>query len=139
MSTTLNVRAGQFARRRLFEAEPDESFPVASLSARQVAFAFCSYDECADVNVEREIGCRVHTRAVVLGLAKLMVAGEVLAELSPKGVLFVRLSPKGVLVPLGWSSVPHWCGQRPDAVDWARAEVDRQVARADVDRWEARV
>lgn len=137
MSSTLNVRASKFALRHLFLAEPVDNYMVASLSAAQLGWEFCSYDECEPPHETR--GCRLHSNAMVLGLSKMIAVGSVLAELSNRGVLFVRLSPVGVLEPTTWTTIPGWVDQRPGLVVWAREQVVRQGIRADVERWESRV
>lgn len=137
VSVTANVRAAKFAHRHLFLAEPDAGFVAASLSVRTLANVQCAFDECRFLEDGR--GCRVHSRAMVLGVSKLLVGGEVLGELTTRGVLFVRLSPKGVLAPTEWSSLPHWFSERPDLVEWARAEERQRRVDDDVRRWEAKV
>lgn len=132
MSGTLNVRAKTFIRRELFMGEPDEGFAAASRSLAVLASSFCEYDDCDRFDPDRRYACRKHARATVLGASKMVVEGDLFAELSSRGVVFVRLSPQGVLAPLGWGSVPGWLSERPALVEWARG----QVAAA---RWEAGV
>ena len=127
VTVTLNMRAKAFALRELFMMEPPERFPTASVSVADLALTFCSYDGCGD-----DAACRKHGRAMVLGVSKMIVAGELFAEMSRGGVLFVRLSPEGVLSPLLWSSVPGWFSERPGLVKWAESELLRR-------KWEARV
>ena len=97
------------------------------LSVRQLASFFCEYQDC-----EEEHPCRKHAQAMMLGVSKMVVEREVLAEMSSRGVVFVRLSPKGVLSPEGWSMPPLWFYERPALVEWARNDEVRR-------RWEARV
>lgn len=139
MSNTVNVRAGKFAHRLLFLAEPDEGFVAASLTARELAFAFCGYEECSGVDMAQKTGCRLHARAMVLGLSKMLVSGDLLAELSRRGVLFVRLSPKGVLLPSTWSVAPHWFRERPALVEWALLQESAAASAEATRRWEERV
>lgn len=116
MARTLNTRCLDFAVRRLFLAEPDEGFVVTSLSARQLASEYCEKEGCSRP-------CRKHSQAMMLGLSKGIVDGDIHAEMSLRGVVFVRLSPKGVLSPSAWSSRPNWFDDRPKLVEWARERV----------------
>jgi hypothetical protein len=118
MSRSLNVRAKDFALRHLFLADPDEGYMTASIAVRELARLFCESEDC-------NVLCRKHAQAMLLGVSKMVVAGEVLAEVSTRGVVFVRLSPVGVLSPESWASVPDWFYLRPDLVGWARG---REVA-----------
>lgn len=118
MSTASNVRASRFAFRELFEAEPNEGFSVASLSMRELANRFCAFESCDGIG-EDGVACRSHSRAMMIGASKMVIAGDLHGELSPRGVLFVRLSPAGALSPLTWSSTPDWFNSRPDLVRWA--------------------
>lgn len=139
MSVTLNVRARNWAQRHLFLAEPSASATrtlVASLSVRELADGFCAYEECPDLGEGPGAACRLHTRAMILGVAKMIADHEVMCEMSKRGVLFVRLSAEGVLSPLGWSTPPHWVAERPELVRWAHGQV---TGRADRVRWEAAV
>lgn len=130
MSSTLNMRAANFMRRTLFLADPQPGRDVASLAVNQLADEFCLDRGCPDYFEGR--GCRKHAHAMLLGGAKLITAGDVLAEMSLRGVVFVRLSPAGVLEPESWTNIPAWFYERPDLVNWARTDADRR-------RWEARV
>ena len=123
MARALNVLARGFALRYLFLAEPLPGYPVASLSVRELAAAFCESRGCPGLVADGELphGCRKHVQAMLLGVSKMVAAGEAHAELSFRGVVFVRLSPAGVLLPESWSSVPKWWSERPDRVEWARA------------------
>lgn len=114
---TLNTRARDFALRYLFLAEPDDGYPVVSMSLAGLATEFCAKDGCdSPVNA-----CRRHSQAVVLGVAKMIADGDALAELSRRGVLFVRLSAAGVMSPMMWTHTPKWWFERPQLVQWARS------------------
>jgi hypothetical protein len=130
MSGTLNNKAISFVRRTLFLAEPREGSDVASLAVSQLASEFCLDRQCDYHDGSR--ACRKHGQATMLGVAKLLTAGEVLAEMSVRGVVFVRLTPNGVMAPSYWTTVPTWFYTRPDLVNWAKTAEDRR-------RWEARV
>ena len=123
MSRTLNVRARDFSFQHLFLADPGPHFGPASVALRELASEFCARGGC-----DCDGPCRRHAQAMLVGVAKMIAAGEVFAEMSSRGVVFVRLSPAGLLAPQGWSSVPVWFGSRPDLVEWARA-VDYRKAR----------
>lgn len=134
MGTTLNVRAANFARMTLFLAEPSDRDPTpcASLSVSRLAREFCERRDCMHPRMEQNAACRKHAQAMLLGVSKLIVSGELLAEMSHRGVVFVRLSVDGVLGPSEWSSWPGWFDERPSLIEWAECERRRE-------RWEARV
>jgi hypothetical protein len=130
MSGTLNTKAISFVRRTLFLADPMEGRDTASLAVSELASEFCLDRECEYHDGSR--ACRKHAQATMLGVAKLLTAGEIFTEMSMRGVVFVRLTPNGVLAPSYWTTVPHWYYTKPDLVNWARTAEDRR-------RWEARV
>jgi hypothetical protein len=138
VSGTLNVKAMNFIRQFLFLAEPEPNRLTASIAVSQLADEFCKHRVCSAGAMDSR-ACRKHSHAVLLGGAKLIASGEVLAEMSSRGVVFVRLSPTGVLAPLEWASIPHWWHLRPELVKWARADEDRRRNDDDVRRWEAKV
>lgn len=129
VTATLNVRAKEWAFRELFLADPDDGHATCSLALAELASRFCEHVECSCRT--SPMACRKHAQAMTLGVAKMIVGGEVLAELSYRGVVFVRLSPKGALSPSSWKSVPDWFHTRPALTDWARSDADRR-------QWEAR-
>ena len=101
MTNSLNVRAGGFARKRLFLADPVEGHMVASLSARLLANEFCGGGGCSRFDDDGAgHGCSLHARAMAVGLGKLIAVGDVLPRLERAGVLFVRVMARGVLAPL---------------------------------------
>lgn len=112
MARTLNSQALDFANRYLFLAEPNDGFVVPSVSVREVASAWCEAQGCGSP-------CRLHSQAMMVGVSKAIVTGDIHAEVSFRGVVFVRLSPAGVMQFGDRESPPDFWFERPELVEWA--------------------
>jgi len=123
----------------LFLSDPSPGYHEPSLALHELAFRFCENQHCTFADMDGRSCCRKHFQAMMLGVSKMVCAGDLLVEVSKRGVVFLRLSPQGVLGPAGWKSVPPWFDQRPLLVGWAREQLAEKQARADVRRWESAV